>query len=74
MVEQQTLNLQVLGSSPRQPTILRSLVSLVRRGQLSKIVFEIASVAELADALDLGSSSRKGVGVRLPSLAPNFEV
>ncbi len=29
-----------------------------------------ARVAELADALDLGSSARKGVGVRIPSLAP----
>ena len=29
-----------------------------------------ARVAELVDALDLGSSSRKGVGVRVPSLAP----
>ncbi len=27
-------------------------------------------MAELVDALDLGSSSRKGVGVRFPSLAP----
>jgi hypothetical protein len=30
-----------------------------------------ARVAELVDALDLGSSSREGVGVRVPSLAPN---
>ncbi len=29
-----------------------------------------ASVAELVDALDLGSSARKGVGVRVPPLAP----
>lgn len=29
-----------------------------------------ARVAELVDALDLGSSSRKGMGVRVPSLAP----
>ncbi len=36
------------------------------------IEFEILSarVAELVDALDLGSSSRKGVGVQVPSLAP----
>ncbi len=31
-------------------------------------------MAELADALDLGSSSRKGIGVRLPSLAPKKEI
>ena len=29
-------------------------------------------MAELVDALDLGSSSRKGVGVQVPSLAPIF--
>lgn len=33
-----------------------------------------ARVAELADALDLGSSSRKGMGVRLPPLAPKKEI
>src|SRR5262245_60731749 len=31
-----------------------------------------AQVAELADALDSGSSGRKVVGVRIPSWAPNF--
>src|SRR5207248_2805324 len=30
-----------------------------------------AEVAELADALDSGSSARKGVGVRVPASAPN---
>ncbi len=30
-------------------------------------------MAELVDALDLGSSSREGVGVRVPSLAPEKE-
>lgn len=30
-----------------------------------------ARVAELADALDLGSSPLRRVGVRVPSLAPN---
>ncbi len=30
-------------------------------------------MAELVDALDLGSSSRKGVGVRVPSLAPKLK-
>ena len=29
-----------------------------------------ARVAKLVDALDLGSSAREGVGVRVPSLAP----
>ena len=29
-----------------------------------------ASVAELADALGLGPSARKGLGVRVPPLAP----
>jgi hypothetical protein len=33
--------------------------------------FNFADVAELADALDLGSSAH-GVGVRLPSSAPYF--
>jgi hypothetical protein len=31
-----------------------------------------AEVAELADALDSGSSARKGVGVRVPASAPNL--
>lgn len=31
-----------------------------------------ARVAELADALDSGSSSRKAVGVQVPPLAPIF--
>jgi FKBP-type peptidyl-prolyl cis-trans isomerase (trigger factor) len=35
--------------------------------------FNSARVAELADALDLGSSSRKGVWVRLPPLAPSYK-
>jgi hypothetical protein len=30
-----------------------------------------AEVAELADALDSGSSARKGVGVRVPASAPS---
>jgi len=29
-------------------------------------------VAELADALDLGSSEVKLIGVQVPSFAPNF--
>jgi hypothetical protein len=31
-----------------------------------------AEVAELADALDSGSSARKGVGVRVPPSAPRY--
>src|SRR5207302_8270225 len=31
-----------------------------------------AEVAELADALDSGSSARKGVGVRVPASAPSL--
>jgi hypothetical protein len=31
----------------------------------------LARVAELEDALDLGSSPRKRIGVQVPSLAPN---
>ena len=33
-----------------------------------------AGVAELVDALDLGSSSREGVGVQVPSPAPSAVV
>ena len=35
------------------------------------VEFSHARVAELADALDLGSRGRKPVGVRLPPLAPS---
>jgi hypothetical protein len=35
---------------------------------------DFADVAKLADALDLGSSARKGVGVQVPPSAPNFFV
>ena len=58
LAEQQTLNLWVIGSIPMQPTK----------------PYGAARVAELVDALDLGSSSRKGVGVQVPSLAPKFTV
>gem|GEM_PF-1773130 len=34
------------------------------------VLLMIARVAELEDALDLGSSPRKRIGVQLPSLAP----
>ncbi len=34
-------------------------------------ILDKAEVAELVDALDSGSSARKGVGVRVPSSAPN---
>ena len=52
-VEHMTFNHGVRGSIPRWATIN----------------YEYADVAELADALDLGSSAF-GVGVRLPSSAP----
>ena len=36
---------------------------------ICSVFFLLAGVAELADALDLGSCARKGVGVRLPPSA-----
>jgi hypothetical protein len=47
-------------------------VSLVRV-QYGSPLIKYAGVAELADALDLGSSAF-GVGVRLPSPAPHADV
>ena len=52
LVEQETLNLLVLGSSPRRPTT--SFVPRPRAAQKSRCAH--AKVAELVDALDLGSS------------------
>src|SRR5262249_58724032 len=45
----------------------------VRRARLLG-ASEPARVAELADALDLGSSGRNPLGVQLPPLAPTFPV
>ena len=44
-----------------------------RDGTLIRISAVIADVAELADALDLGSSARKGVGVQVSPSAPITE-
>ena len=53
LVEQETLNLLVLGSSPRRPTIFqRDRVGASARSRKACQ----AKVAELVDALDLGSS------------------
>ena len=41
-----------------------------RKLRYSKDLEPSARVAKLADALDLGSSTRKGLGVRVPPLAP----
>ena len=52
LVEQETLNLLVLGSSPRRPTIFyRDPIREPRSRKPCR-----AKVAELVDALDLGSS------------------
>ena len=66
LVEQQTLNLQVQGSSPWRPT------SLYRLGFAFGLDLFYARVAKLVDALALGASPRKRIGVRVPSLAPLF--
>ena len=56
-------------SGQRGQTVnLLSLISMVRIHLPPPIIYN-AGVAELADALDLGSSAY-GVGVRLPSSAP----
>lgn len=90
LVEQQTLNLQVQGSSPWRPTMLRSarfaLVAFPLRptwlwrtermvghpGTLQGLLKFHARVAKLVDALALGASPRKRIGVRVPSLAPSY--
>jgi hypothetical protein len=55
-------------ASPGHPRIAQRLVrSTASRKYLRS---RAARVAELADALDLGSSGRKSVGVQLPPLAP----
>ena len=58
LVEQQTENLRVGGSIPPRGTIL---------------FVEFAKVAELADALDSGSSGKSPMGVRLPPFAPRIQ-
>ena len=85
LVEQLTCNQQVVGSSPITSSIYGGFpewpkgadcksVSIAFGGSnppSSTINKIYADVAELADALDLGSSAY-GVGVRLPSSAPYF--
>jgi hypothetical protein len=47
------------------------VVGRVNRGLAGGVPLPAARVAELADALDLGSSGRKPVGVRVPPFALN---
>ena len=83
MAEQLICNQQVIGSSPiigflgefpsgqRGQTVNLLAVLSVVRIHHPPPKKKYADVAELADALDLGSSAF-GVGVRLPSSAPLF--
>ena len=54
------------------PAYCTAVLCAFANGQLTRKSFIInaARVAELADALDLGSSVRKDLGVQLPFLAP----
>lgn len=61
-VEQVTLNHKVGGSTPSRPTILFSLRDMSGVFQDIRIFEEQGRVAELADALDLGSSTARCVG------------
>ena len=67
LAEQQTLNLRVRGSIPWR---LTSLSALTRDSPFRSVLKLDAKVAELVDALDLGSSPVIGVGVRVPPFAP----
>src|SRR3954454_13812621 len=60
LVEQQTLNLLVLGSSPSVGT---KSSTMPRTGRALGPFCIRAKVAELADALDLGSSGPKPFGI-----------
>ena len=89
LVEQLTCNQQVVGSSPITSSIFLYAEDFPsgQRGQTVNLLAVLsvvrihhpppkkkyADVAELADALDLGSSAI-GVGVRLPSSAPLFTI
>src|SRR5713101_8534110 len=64
-------------SDPETPTprVRRSLGALTFPGAAGRIILlrftaHCAQVAELADALDSGSSAGNGVGVRIPPWAP----
>jgi hypothetical protein len=79
-VRQRTLTPSCAGSNPDSPAIYEPLAQLVEHltfnqrvegsnpSWLTIFLKKYAGVAELADALDLGSSAF-GVGVRLPSPA-----
>ena len=56
LVEQETLNLLVLGSSPRRPTTFSRRPECALRDNPILWKPARANVAELVDALDLGSS------------------
>ena len=85
MAEQLTCNQQVVGSTPITSSNYTEDFPSGQRGQTVNLLAVLsvvrihhpppkkkyADVAELADALDLGSSAF-GVGVRLPSSAPLF--
>ena len=65
-------------SSSRDVAFVRGIVFGFRAGvrDAGNVVYvfvaqAFADVAKLADALGLGSSSRKGVGVQVPSSAPS---
>ena len=87
LVEQLTCNQQVVGSSPITSSKKTEDFPSGQRGQTVNLLAMLsvvrihhppptkkyADVAELADALDLGSSAF-GVGVRLPSSAPLFKM
>ena len=86
LVEQLTCNQQVVGSTPITSSKMEDFPR-GQRGQTVNLLASLsvvrihhppprkkyAEVAELADALDLGSSAF-GVGVRLPSSAPLFYI
>src|SRR5437867_6432024 len=53
--------------------VLRRVGGLTWHARTVSSTVARAEVAELADALDSGSSARKGVGVRVPASAPSFD-
>ena len=54
------------GSEAQLPLTIGMLMNIYSKE------YNFARVAEMADALDLGSSPRKRLGVQLPSLAPGL--
>ena len=62
-------------NSPRRCVFSTKLLDFTTKGYKIKCCrFQLicAEVAELADALDSGSSARKGVGVQIPPSAPQM--